>query len=99
MTRKKRIRKVGSEGTIQHFESFLSKDDVASLARKRTNRCKGLKAGTRYSDSTCEQQYQAKTKVDQRLGSKKLIPLVVEAPLYPKSATGKKVCSLNATQK
>lgn len=98
MTRKKKLRKVGSEGPAQYSERSLNKDDVAALARKRNNRQKGLKAGSRHSDGKSEQQRQASEQRDPRLGSKKAIPLIVEKKPHPKSALGKKVRRLDAEQ-
>lgn len=100
MTRKRKARKVGSEGPAQYNESSLSKDDVAALARKRSNRRKGLKAGSRHldNDGKSGQQSSVNAPRDPRLGSKKLIPLVVEKKPHPKSAQAKKVRLQSAEQ-
>ncbi|MCC4797465.1 GTPase-activating protein [Enterovibrio norvegicus] len=98
MTRKKKARKVGSEGPAQYSDRSLSKDDVASLARKRANRRKGLKAGSRHSDGKVEKQRQINATRDPRLGSKKPIALIVEQKPHPKSAEGKKVRRLDAAK-
>lgn len=93
MTRKKKARKVGSEGPAQYNDRSLTKDDVAALARKRSGRRKGLKAGSRHSDADGKsgQLRQENNQRDPRLGSKKMIPLVVEKKPHPKSAQAKKV--------
>ncbi|AMG30702.1 GTPase-activating protein [Grimontia hollisae] len=98
MTRKKKARKVGSEGPAQYKEKALSKEDIAALARKRKNKHKGLKAGSRHSEGKTAQQRQAQAQRDPRLGSKKPVPLVVEAKPHPKSAEGKKARRLSAEQ-
>ncbi len=98
MTRKKKGRKVGSEGPAQYNDKSLSKDDIAALARKRKNKRKGLKAGSRHSEGKTEQQRQAQAQRDPRLGSKKPVALVVEAKPHPKSAEAKKARRLSAAQ-
>ncbi|KXF82518.1 Der GTPase-activating protein YihI [Enterovibrio coralii] len=98
MTRKKKGRKVGSEGPAQYNEKSLSRDDVAALARKRKNKRKGLKAGSRHSGGKEEQIRIAQQQRDPRLGSKKPIQLVVEAKPHPKSAAAKKARKLSAEQ-
>lgn len=98
MTRKKKGRKVGSEGPAQYVDKSLTKDDVAALARKRKNKRKGLKAGSRHSEGKSAQQRQAQAQRDPRLGSKKPIALVVEAKPHPKSAEAKKARRLSAEQ-
>ncbi|MDD1795673.1 GTPase-activating protein [Enterovibrio makurazakiensis] len=96
MTRKKKARKVGSEGPAQYKDRSLSRDDIAALAAKRKNRRKGLKAGSRHSDGTVEQQRTAHAQRDPRLGSKTAVPLIVEQKPHPKSAAGKKVRRISA---
>ncbi|MEZ8143642.1 MULTISPECIES: Der GTPase-activating protein YihI [Enterovibrio] len=96
MTRKKKARKVGSEGPAQYSDRSLSHNDIAALAAKRKNKRKGLKAGSRHSDGTVEQQRIAQQKRDPRLGSKTAVPLVVEQKPHPKSAAGKKVRRVSA---
>ncbi|PKF51382.1 Der GTPase-activating protein YihI [Enterovibrio nigricans] len=98
MTRKRKARKVGSEGPAQYADKSLSREDVASLARKRKNRRKGLKAGSRHSGGKEEQARLAQQQRDPRLGSKKPIQLVVEAKPHPKSAAAKKARKLSAAQ-
>lgn len=98
MTRKKKARKVGSEGPAQYNQRSLKKEDLAALARKRSARSKGLKAGSRHSDANQQQQVQIKKEQDPRLGSKKSIPLVVESMPHPKSAVAKKARKINAKQ-
>ncbi|NGN99685.1 GTPase-activating protein [Grimontia sp. S25] len=98
MTRKKKARKVGSEGPAQYSEKSLTKEDIAALARKRKNKRKGLKSGSRHSEGKIAQQRQAQAQRDPRLGSKKPIQLVVEAKPHPKSAEAKKARRLSAEQ-
>lgn len=98
MTRKKKARKVGSEGPAQYSEKSLTKEDIAALARKRKSKRKGLKSGSRHSEGKTAQQRQAQAQRDPRLGSKKPIQLVVEAKPHPKSAEAKKARRLSAEQ-
>ncbi|KKD59927.1 aminotransferase [Grimontia sp. AD028] len=98
MTRKKKARKVGSEGPAQYSEKSLTREDIAALARKRKNKRKGLKSGSRHSEGKTAQQRQAQAQRDPRLGSKKPIQLVVEAKPHPKSAEAKKARRLSAEQ-
>ncbi len=98
MTRKKKVRKIGSEGSAQYKDRSLSKEDVAALARKRENKSKGLKAGSRHSETKTEQARMGLSKPDPRLGSKKPISLLVEEKPHPKSVAGKKVRRLSAEQ-
>ena len=98
MTRKKKARKIGSEGSAQYSDRSLSKEDVAALARKRESKSKGLKAGSRHSEVKVEKGRLALSKLDPRLGSKTLIPLVVEQKPHPKSVAGKKIRRLSAKQ-
>ncbi len=98
MTRKKKGRKIGSEGPAQYKERSLTKDDVAALARKKSNKRKGNQAGSRHSSSEKKGVSQQKQQQDPRIGSKKPIPLVVEATPHPKSNAAKKVRKLSAEQ-
>lgn len=98
MTRKKKARTTGSEGPAQYKDRNVSKEDAVALTRKRENRAKGLKAGNRQSDGKTQQEKTGVAKADPRLGSKKLIPLVVEKKAHPKSAKAKKERRLSAEQ-
>ncbi|USH02375.1 GTPase-activating protein [Grimontia kaedaensis] len=98
MTRKKKARKVGSEGPAQYSDKSLTKEDIAALARKRKSKRKGLKSGSRHSEGKTAQQRQAQAQRDPRLGSKKPIQLEVEAKPHPKSAEAKKARRLSAEQ-
>lgn len=98
MTRKKKGRKVGSEGPAKYNERTLTKADVVALARKRSAKRKGNKAGTRHSAThEAQRQTQQQTK-DPRLGSKKPIPLIVEEKPHPKSNAAKRERRLSAAQ-
>ncbi len=99
MTRRKKARRVGSEGPAEYVERKMTKEDVAALAKKRAAKRKGLKAGTRnhVENSNRSQTTTAQAK-DPRVGSKKAIPLIVEAQPHPKSAQAKKVRRLSAEQ-
>ena len=80
MTRKKRTRKVGSEGPDQYVEKSVSKLDAEGRQRQKARKRKGLKSGARNAQDakTRDVQKQAQVK-DPRLGSKKPIPLVVDS--------------------
>lgn len=98
MTRKKKGRRPGSEGPAQYTEKKLSKQDIAAIARKKSNKQKGLQAGSRHSQAVSAQQKSQAQAKDPRLGSKKPIPLVVVEAPHPKSNQAKKVRKLNAEQ-
>lgn len=98
MTRQKRARRVGSEGPAQYTEKTLTKQDIAAIARKKQSKRKGLKAGSRHSKSDAELQRLNPAAKDPRIGSKKLVPLVVVAPAHPKSNAAKKERRLTAEQ-
>ena len=98
MTRKKKGRRPGSEGPAQYTEKKLSKQDIAAIARKKSNKQKGLQAGSRHSAGSEQQQRKQAQQQDPRLGSKKPIPLIVQEAPHPKSNQAKKVRKLNAAQ-
>lgn len=98
MTRKKKGRKVGSEGPAKYADRTLTKADVAALARKRSAKRKGNKSGTRHSGSNEKQQQTQKVALDPRLGSKKPIPLIVEEKPHPKSNQAKRERRVSATK-
>lgn len=98
MTRKKKGRKVGSEGPAQYAESNLSKADLLALAKKRSDKRKGNKAGTRHSVASNKAPKKANNSQDPRLGSKKPIPLIVEEKPHPKSNAAKRDRRLSAQE-
>nr|WP_086938362.1 Der GTPase-activating protein YihI [Thaumasiovibrio occultus] len=98
MTRKKKARKVGSEGPAQYREKSISQLDKEGLARKKARKRKGQQAGARHSAESAKRA-QAQTAVkDPRLGSKKPISLVVEAKPHPKSNEAKRQRKVGAAQ-
>ncbi|NLS13680.1 GTPase-activating protein [Vibrio sp. SM6] len=80
MSRKKKSRKPGALGAPEFIVTRnRSESDVEGRLRKRVKKRKGLKSGSRHSQGTsggASGQGQAR---DPRLGSKKKIPLIVEA--------------------
>ena len=78
MTRKKKARRIGSEGPAQYTEKNLTKQDINALARKKQNKHKGLKAGSRHSSAKKVQNNISLPAKDSRIGSKKPVPLIVE---------------------
>ncbi|MGL5336020.1 MAG: Der GTPase-activating protein YihI [Enterovibrio sp.] len=80
MTRKKKARRLGSEGEAQYSEKKMSEQEMLSLLRKKQAKHKGLKAGSRHSAGEKSVQRTAQKAQDPRLGSKKAVPLIVEAP-------------------
>ncbi|MGL4734564.1 MAG: Der GTPase-activating protein YihI [Enterovibrio sp.] len=80
MTRKKKTRRQGSEGEAQYSEKRMSEQEMLSLLRKKQGKRKGLKAGSRHSAGEKSAQRTSQKPNDPRLGSKKPVPLVVEAP-------------------
>ena len=79
MTRKKRTRKVGSEGPAVYTEKTRSEADREGLQRKKDRKRKGLKSGSRHSAAEAGNARKAAQAKDPRHGSKKLVPLIVEA--------------------
>ena len=98
MTRRKKARRVGSEGPAQYSEKKLTKQDIAALVRKKQSKRKGLEAGSRHSEGKSKQQKAKIQETDPRLGSKKPVPLIVEAAVHPKSNQAKKIRRLNAKE-
>lgn len=79
MTRKKKSRKPGSEGPAVLTPKSTTQHDQDGRLRKKARKRKGLKSGSRHSDAAAvngRRQGQAK---DPRHGSKKPVPLIVEA--------------------
>lgn len=93
MTRKKRTRKVGSEGPAVYKEKSTSQNNVDGLQRKKEKKRKGLKSGSRHSAVSLEDPRTAAKRKDPRHGSKTLVPLIVEA-----KPTTKKERRLSAEQ-
>ncbi|WPC74040.1 Der GTPase-activating protein YihI [Vibrio porteresiae DSM 19223] len=84
MSRSKKSRKPGSNGAADVIVvRNRSEADVEGRLRKKQKKHKGLKSGSRHSVA---QEHATKTSAhakDPRVGSKKLIPLVVEAKKKP----------------
>ena len=78
MTRKKRTRTVGSAGPAVIQEKNVTQIDRESRERQKARKRKGLKAGSRHSDGSALSQRQQGQVRDPRLGSKKLVPLIVD---------------------
>lgn len=84
MSRNKKSRKPGSTGEVEvAVTRNRSQADVDGRLRKRLKKRKGLKTGSRHSDTGDSHQHTAGQKRDPRLGSKKKIPLIVEAKKKP----------------
>ncbi|WP_413285455.1 Der GTPase-activating protein YihI [Vibrio sp. MA40-2] len=80
MSRNKKSRKPGSSGEVDVIVTRnRSEADVEGRLRKRLKKRKGLKTGNRNAESSETKQRTAAQKKDPRLGSKKKIPLIVEA--------------------
>ncbi|MCP4956312.1 Der GTPase-activating protein YihI [Photobacterium aquimaris] len=94
MTRKKRARTVGSEGPAVYREKSNSKVDIETRERQKAKKRKGLKSGSRHSAVEDNKQRNGGQKKDPRLGSKKLVPLIVE----PKKPQTKQQRRLSAEQ-
>lgn len=94
MTRKKRARAVGSEGPAVYREKTNTKVDVETRERQKAKKRKGLKSGSRHSAVEDNKQGNGGQKKDPRLGSKKLVPLIVE----PKKPQNKQQRRLSAEQ-
>lgn len=83
MSREKKT-KTGINGDLVFARKHNRKnDDIEGRERKKLKKRKGLKTGTRNSESKEKAEYTAKQARDPRLGSKKKIPLVVEAQKKP----------------
>lgn len=81
MSRSKKSRKPSA---LRQDEVVVTRNrtesDVEGRLRKRLKKRKGLKTGNRNAEASKQKQRQEQQKRDPRLGSKKKIPLVVEAP-------------------
>ncbi|KOO05642.1 Der GTPase-activating protein YihI [Vibrio hepatarius] len=84
MSRSKKARS-GGNGDVVVVRN-RTQSDVEGRLRKREKKRKGLKTGTRNSEEKAQKQRSAAQKLDPRLGSKKKIPLVVEAAKKPNKA-------------
>lgn len=94
MTRKKRSRKPGSEGPAEFTKKSTTQIDLEARKRQKDKKRKGLKSGSRHSEAqTTDARTLAKRK-DPRHGSKKPVPLIVEA----KKPATKKERRLSAEQ-
>ncbi|KOO02953.1 Der GTPase-activating protein YihI [Vibrio nereis] len=78
MSRSKKARSGGNVDVV--VVRNRTQSDVEGRLRKREKKRKGLKTGARNSEAKAQKQQSAGQKQDPRLGSKKKIPLVVEAP-------------------
>ncbi|MFV0574236.1 MAG: Der GTPase-activating protein YihI [Vibrio sp.] len=85
MSRKKKSRKPGSANPAEVIVTRnRSESDVEGRLRKRLNKRKGLKSGSRHSDGSTAQSGRAQGQAkDPRHGSKRPIPLIVEAKVKP----------------
>ncbi len=80
MSRNKKSRKPGSTGDVDLIITRnRSQSDVDGRLRKKEKKRKGLKTGSRHSEGVEARQKGTAQVKDPRLGSKKKIPLVVEA--------------------
>ncbi|MGR5253525.1 Der GTPase-activating protein YihI [Vibrio astriarenae] len=78
MSRTKKARSGGNLDVI--VVRNRTQSDVEGRERKRLKKRKGLKTGNRNSDAKSEKAQTQGQQRDPRLGSKKKIPLIVEAP-------------------
>ncbi len=80
MSRKKKSRKPGAAGAPEFIVTRnRTEADVQGRERKRLKKHKGLKSGSRHSLASGADAANAGQKKDPRLGSKKKIPLVINA--------------------
>ncbi len=77
MSRKKKVRSAGNADVVVVRQR--SENDVEGRLRKKLKKRKGLKSGNRHSAGSEAAQRAQSQKRDPRLGSKKKIPLIVEA--------------------
>jgi hypothetical protein len=77
MTRKKKLRKVGTEGPAVYSEKKTSELELDGRERQKVRKRKGLKAGHRNVEGQDKKSQSQKAPRDPRLGSKKPIVLVV----------------------
>ena len=79
MTRKKRNRKPGSAGPAVYTEKTTTQLDIEGRQRQKQRKRKGLKSGSRHSAVQVDDSRTAAKRKDPRHGSKKPVPLIVEA--------------------
>jgi len=84
MSRSKKARSGGNSDVI--VVRNRTESDVEGRLRKKDKKRKGLKTGGRNSEAKTQKQQTVGQKRDPRLGSKKKIPLVVEAVKKPSKA-------------
>ncbi len=77
MTRKKKLRKVGTEGPAVYSEKKITELERDGRERQKTRKRKGLKAGHRNAEGQDKPSQSKKAQRDPRLGSKKPIALIV----------------------
>jgi len=83
MSREKKT-KTGINGDLVFARKHNRKnDDMEGRERKKLKKRKGLKTGNRHSEGSEKSEYAARQARDPRLGSKKKIPLIVEAQKKP----------------
>lgn len=83
MSRQKKT-KTGINGDLVFARKHNRKnDDMEGRERKKLKKRKGLKTGNRHSEGAEKSEYTTKQARDPRLGSKKKIPLIVEAQKKP----------------
>ncbi|MDA9557906.1 Der GTPase-activating protein YihI [Vibrio sp.] len=78
MSRSKKARSGDNLGVI--VVRNRTQSDVEGRLRKKDKKRKGLDSGNRHSDTSESKKNTANQRRDPRLGSKKKIPLIVEAP-------------------
>jgi len=81
MSRKKKVRSAGNADVVVVRQR--SESDVEGRLRKKLKKRKGLKSGNRHSTASEAAKRANSAQRDPRLGSKKKIPLVVEAKAEP----------------
>lgn len=84
MSRNKKVRSTGNDDVV--IVRQRSDSDVEGRLRKKTKKHKGLKSGTRHSESVGSGKQTNGGIRDPRLGSKKKIPLIVEPKKKPTKA-------------
>lgn len=94
MTRKKRSRKVGSEGPAEYTQKSTTQIDQEARKRQKDKKRKGLKSGSRHSAVQVDDARTAAKRKDPRHGSKKPVALIIEA----KKPATKKERRLSAEQ-
>ncbi|MEZ9130664.1 GTPase-activating protein [Vibrio breoganii] len=84
MSRHKKSRKAGSTGDVDLIVTRnRSEADVEGRTRKKLKKRKGQKAGARHSVATESKENAGRGQRDPRIGSKKKIPLIIEAAPKP----------------